>query len=199
LLVGVDDNSHLGKVGCNLRKFQSSRGTITSLTRSHPPEANHHHQEPPRRTHSHSRHSITAEQQPVAMEHSEITFETWEPSADSLEDYLGACCPHPTFQQPLVSLSVPTDYPDPESPTDYADTTRCRPNSSHSDFGRSQASPLLLPHNHSHRSHRQRRPMRSLVGAEGSARKRRSASLAPTGLLSWSHWQMPVWAGRPAE
>jgi hypothetical protein len=196
----VDDNSHLGKVGCNLRKFQNSRGTIRSLTRSHPPEANHHHQESPRRTHSHSRHSITAEGQTVAMEHSEITSETWEPSADSLEDYLGACCHHPIFQRPPVSRSVlPTDYADPESPTDSADTIRCRPSSFHSDFRRTQAAPLLLPHNHSHRSHRQRRPKRSLADAEGSARKRRSANLAPTGLQSLYHWPTLVWLGRATE
>jgi hypothetical protein len=199
LLGVVDDNSHLGKVGCNLRRFQNSRGTIRSLARNHPPEANHHHQESPRRTHSHSRHSIIAEQQPVAMEHSEITSDTWEPSANSLEDYLGACCHHPIFQQPLEPPSVPIDYADPESPTDSADTTQRHPSSSHSDFRCTQAAPLLLPHNHSHRSHRQRRPKRSLADAEGSARKRRSASLAPTGLRSSSHWPTPVWAGRPAE
>ena len=91
------------------------------------------------------------------MEHSEITSEIWELPADSLEDYLGAYCWRPNFQQrPQVSLSVPTD--DSENPTDYANNARGRPNSSHSDFRRTQAGPLLLPHNHSHRSHRQRRP-----------------------------------------
>ena len=134
------------------------------------------------------------------MEHSEITSETWELSADSLEDYLGACCHHPTFQRPAVSRSVlPTDYADPESPTDSADTTRCRPNSSHSDFRRNQAGPLLPPHNHSHRSHRQRRLKRNQAGAEESARKRRSANLAPTGLQSLYHLPTLVWLGRATE
>ena len=114
LLGEVDDNSHLGKVVCNLRKFQSSQGTARSLARS--PCAKHRPQQSPRRTHSHSRHSITAEQQPAAKEHSEITSEIWELPADSLEDYLGAYCCRPSFQQrSQVSPSVPTD---PENPTD---------------------------------------------------------------------------------
>jgi hypothetical protein len=190
LLGVVDDNSHLGKVVCNLQKFQNSQGTVRSLARSHPPSANHHHQQSPLRTHSHSRHSITTEQQPAAMEHSEITSEIWELPADSLEDYLGAYYYHPNFQQrPQVSPSVPTD---PENPTDYANTARGRPNSSHSDFRCTKAGPLLLLHNHSHRRHRQHRPKRSQVGAVGSARKRKSASLASKNLRLSIRLQTPV-------
>ena len=174
---------------CNLRKFQNSQGTARSLARS--PCAKHHPQQSPRRTHSHSRHSITAEQLLAAVEHSEITSETWELPADSLEDYLGSCCCRPSFQRPQqVSPSVPTD---PENPTDCANTAaRGRPDSAHSDFRCTQAGPLILPHNHSHRRHHQHRPRRSLGDAAESARKKKSANLASKDLLFSIHLPTPV-------